>query len=137
MRDLEIVASQQASDMALELIVLPVADVDRAKAFYERVGFVCDVDDQTESFRVVQFRPPGSHASISFGYGLGATSEQPVVGLHLVVTNLEEARGALIQRGIDVGEPFHFGPAGQTPGVDPAHADFASFAPSREAGKSH
>jgi len=115
--------------MALEMVLLPVADVDRAKAFYDRLGFACDVDHQQgDDFRVVQFTPPGSGCSVAFGYGFGEVSRSPVVGMHLVVADLAEAHAALRARGVAVGEPFHFGPEGRQPGVDPGHADYASYA---------
>src|SRR3954463_10208546 len=91
-------------EMRLELVPVPVADVDRAKAFYEKVGFSLNVDVQpTEKMRVVQFTPPGSSCSIVFGTGMGditAMQAGSVRGLHLVVANMEEAREALVHRGI-------------------------------------
>lgn len=114
--------------MALEMIVLPVADIDRAKAFYTQMGFTCDVDHASEGFRVVQFTPPGSGCSIAFGYGLGGVSEAPIVGLHLVVADLAAALEDLDRRGIEARPPYHFGQQGRTPGVDPDHADYASYA---------
>jgi hypothetical protein len=116
--------------MRLEVIILPVLEVDRAKAFYELAGFHLDVDHHpNEAFRVVQLTPPGSACSITFGVGLGATAAGPIQGLHLVVTDVEAARAELVSRGVDVGEIFHFGPNGQAPGVDPEHHDYASYAP--------
>ena len=114
--------------MSLEMILLPVSDVDRAKTFYERAGFTCDVDHQADGFRVVQFTPPGSNCSVAFGHGLGGVTESPVVGLHLVVSDLEAAVAELRSRGIEVGDPFHYGPGGPQDGVDPDHADYASYA---------
>ena len=113
--------------MTLEMILLPVADVNRAKAFYDQLGFNCDVDHEADGLRVVQFTPPGSSCSIGFGYGLGAVTASPVVGLHLVVPDLEAAVAEIQARGITVGDPFHYGPAGKVPGVDPNHADYASY----------
>ena len=77
---------------------------------------------------MVQFTPPGSACSIAFGKGLGGVTQSPVVGLHLVVADLEKAVGELRSRGIEVGDPFHYGPSGSQPGVDPNHADYASYA---------
>ena len=114
--------------MGLEMILLPVSDVDRAKAYYARLGFNCDVDHASEGFRIVQFTPPGSHCSVAFGHGLGEVSKAPVVGLHLVVPDLAHAVGELRGRDIDVGEPFHFGATGRASGIDPNHADYASYA---------
>lgn len=115
-------------DMRFEALVLPVEDVDRAKEFYARAGFTCDVDHDAEGFRVVQFTPPGSACSIIFGTGLGDVSAAPVVGLHLVVTDLERAVTELRERDIEVADPFHYGPSGPTAGVDPNHADYNSYA---------
>ena len=115
--------------MALEMVLLPVANVDRAKAFYEQLGFTCDVDyAQGEAFRIVQFTPPGSDCSVAFGHGLSNVSQSPVVGLHLVVADLAGAIEDLRARGIPVEAPFFFGPEGRQPGIDPSHADFSSFA---------
>jgi predicted enzyme related to lactoylglutathione lyase len=95
-------------EMRLELIPMPVSDVDRAKAFYEQAGFSLLVDVQpVEGMRVVQFTPPGSACSIVFGTGMQEISSmQPgsIKGLHLVVADMDAARDALVGRGIDVGE---------------------------------
>src|SRR5690242_14136567 len=92
--------------MKLELIPVPVSDVDRARAFYEQAGFKLEVDAQmNESMRVVQFTPPGSACSIVFGTGMGELTDMApgcVKGLHLVVANIVEARDALVARRIDV-----------------------------------
>ena len=95
--------------MKLELVPVPVSDVDRAKAFYvEKAGFKLEVDVQmSDTMRVVQLTPPGSACSIVFGTGMGEmTDMQPgsVKGLHLVVADIHEAREALIKRGLEVGE---------------------------------
>ncbi|MGI8516727.1 MAG: VOC family protein [Acidimicrobiia bacterium] len=116
-------------DMRIEALVLGVTDVDRAKAFYEQMGFNCDVDHKMgEDFRVVQFTPPGSDASIIFGTGLGEAKPGGVQGLYLCVDDIEEALAELKQRGIDANGPFHFGPEGQTPGLDPQRQKYGSFA---------
>jgi catechol 2,3-dioxygenase-like lactoylglutathione lyase family enzyme len=115
-------------DLKLELVVLPVSDVDRAKAFYEQVGFNLDVDHQpNEDFRVVQLTPPGSACSITIGKGLTSAAPGSAQGLHLVVTDIEAARADLAGRGIDVSDFFHFGPEGQEPGLDPERQDYGSF----------
>jgi catechol 2,3-dioxygenase-like lactoylglutathione lyase family enzyme len=115
-------------DMKLELVVIPVTDVDRAKAFYERCGFDVDVDHVAgDDFRVVQVTPPGSAASVCFGIGVNAP-DSPVKGLHLVVTDIEAAVAELRGRGVEVGEPFHFGAEGKADGVDPQRQDYATFA---------
>jgi catechol 2,3-dioxygenase-like lactoylglutathione lyase family enzyme len=97
-----------APEMRLELVPVPVSDVDRAKAFYQQAGFRFDVDVQpTEGMRVVQFTPPGSACSIVFGTGMpGISDMQPgsVKGLHLVVADMNAARDALLQREIEVSE---------------------------------
>lgn len=116
-------------DMKLELVVLPVSDVDRAKEFYERAGFRLDVDHRAgEHFRVVQLTPPGSECSITIGTGLTQAPPGTYQGLHLVVEDIEGARDDLVGRGIDVGDVFHFGPSGQATGPDPEHRDYGSFA---------
>ena len=116
-------------DMKLELVVLPVSDVDRAKAFYEQAGFAVDVDHRaSESFRVVQLTPPGSACSITIGIGVTSATPGTYGGLHLVVVDLEEALSALAERGIEVSEPFHFGAGGQTAGLHPERVDYGSFA---------
>jgi predicted enzyme related to lactoylglutathione lyase len=90
----------------LELVAVPVSDVDRAKAFYtERVGFVADHDFQvSETIRFVQLTPPGSACSIAIGTGLVETSPGSVQGLQLVVDDIEAARAELLRRGVEVGE---------------------------------
>ncbi|MGD9571319.1 MAG: VOC family protein [Thermoleophilia bacterium] len=116
-------------DWKLEVIVLPVSDVDRAKAFYEEsFGFHVDVDHKAgDTFRVVQLTPPGSACSITFGVGIARTEPGSVQGLHLVVDDIEAARAELVGRGVDVSEPFHFGPEGRTEGLDPARGDYSSY----------
>jgi predicted enzyme related to lactoylglutathione lyase len=94
-------------DMKLELVPIPVTDVDRAKAFYtDQLGFVADVDVRpADGVRVVQVTPPGSACSVGFGTGLAAYEAAPgsVRGLHLVVEDIEKARAELVARGIEVG----------------------------------
>ncbi len=115
-------------DMKLELVVIPVTDVDRAKAFYERCGFAVDVDHAAgDAFRVVQVTPPGSAASVCFGIGLDGPAS-PVKGLHLVVTDIESAVAALRAGGVEVGDPFHVGAEGKADGVHPERLDHGTFA---------
>jgi catechol 2,3-dioxygenase-like lactoylglutathione lyase family enzyme len=97
-------------DYKLELVPIPVADVDRAKAFYsERCGFVVDVDHQSsEDFRIVQLTPPGSACSIMVGKGTIATAPGSVQGLQLVVDDIEAAHAELTGRGLDIGPIQHF-----------------------------
>ena len=114
-------------DFKLELVILPVTDVDRAKAFYlDRAGFRLDVDHGAgEDFRIVQFTPPGSACSVTLMRKPDAAGS--VQGLHLIVTDIDAARAELAERGTDVSEVFHFGPEGQTPGPDPQRANYNSF----------
>jgi predicted enzyme related to lactoylglutathione lyase len=95
-------------EMKLENVPVPVSDVDRAKTFYEKVGFRLDVDTRpTDTMRVVHFTPPGSACSIVFGTGMGEITDMTpgsVKGLHLVVDDIDTARSALIKRGVVVGE---------------------------------
>ena len=124
-------------DMRLEVVVLPVSDVDRAKAFYRSAGFREDIDYASgEDFRVVQFTPPGSGASIVFGKGITAAPPGSVHGLQLVVSDIDAARAELIGRGVDVSDVFHdiggvlyhLSPAFEIPGLDPDRRDYRSFA---------
>lgn len=116
-------------DFKLELVVLPVSDVDRARDFYvEKMGFNLDVDHRAgDTFRVVQLTPPGSACSITIGTGLTQSVPGSYQGLHLVVTDIVAARALLVERGVDASEPFHFGPGGQTPGLDPQRSDYGTF----------
>ncbi|MFC5996030.1 VOC family protein [Pseudonocardia hispaniensis] len=117
-------------DYLLELVLLPVTDVDQAKSFYtENVGFDLDVDHQAgPDFRVVQLTPPGSACSIAFGLGISDAQPGSVHGLHLVVTDIDAARAELIERGVAVTEIRHMTPDGWVPGSDPEHRDYGSFA---------
>jgi catechol 2,3-dioxygenase-like lactoylglutathione lyase family enzyme len=94
-------------NMKLEVVIVPVSDVDRAKAFYEKTGFRFDIDIANENFRGIQFTPPGSEASIILGKGV--TSAQPgSAELVLAVDNIDAAREDLIARGVNVSEVFHY-----------------------------
>ena len=114
-------------DWKLELVILPVADVDRAKAFYtDQAGFDLDVDfSGGGDFRVVQLTPPGSACSITLMKNLDAPGS--VQGLHLVVADIDAARAELVERGAEPSELFHFGAQGQTPGPDPDRRDHGTF----------
>ncbi len=116
-------------DFKYELTVVPVSDVDRAKEFYAgKLGFVVDVDHRAgENFRVVQLTPPGSAASISIGTGITSVAPGTYQGMHLVVDDIEAARKELVDRGVEVSEPFHFGAEGQTPGLHPERADYGTY----------
>lgn len=116
--------------MKLEVAVIPVSDVDRAKRFYSGLGWRLDADFAVgDAFRVVQFTPPGSPASIHFGKGV--TSAAPgSSGLYLVVSDIEAARAELIGHGVDMGEIFHIAGPGQPPmsGPDPERRSYLSYA---------
>ncbi|HEY7463444.1 MAG TPA: VOC family protein [Candidatus Limnocylindria bacterium] len=113
----------------IEAITLPVSDVDRAKEFYLKAGWNLDVDTQpTPEFRVVQFTPPGSPCSISFGVGFPQSEPGSYVNTYLVVSDIEAAHADLVARGIEVSDIYHFGPQGQTPGPDPQRGDYGSYA---------
>src|SRR3981081_899679 len=96
-------------DYKLELVLIPVSDVDRAKDFYsEKAGFNLDVDHRAgDSFRVVQLTPPGSACSMTIGVGVTDAEPGSVRGTHLVVTDSEAARAALVERGVEVSEIRH------------------------------
>jgi catechol 2,3-dioxygenase-like lactoylglutathione lyase family enzyme len=125
-------------EMKLEVVLLPVSDVDRAKGFYEGLGWRMDIDyvGDEAGFRVVQFTPPGSECSIIFGAGVTGAEPGSYEGLQLTVTDIEAARADLIGRGIEVSEVFHdaggifhhIGAANRTIGPAPENADYGSFA---------
>lgn len=124
-------------DFKLEVVVLGVTDVDRAKSFYQGLGFRLDADFATgPDFRVVQLTPPGSLASIIFGTGITAAVPGSSQDLMLVVEDVEAARTELISRGADVSEIFHdqggifhhAGTAGRVPGPDPEGRSYSSWA---------
>ena len=118
-------------DMKLEAVVIPVTDVDRAKAFYEKLGWRLDIDYARDAnHRVLQFTPPGSEASIHFGKGITSAAPGSLQNVYLVVSDIEKARSELLARGVEVSEVFHFdgllGP--QVAGPDPKRGTYASFA---------
>jgi catechol 2,3-dioxygenase-like lactoylglutathione lyase family enzyme len=122
-----------AVPMRFEVTTLPVADVDRAKDFYQRLGWRLDIDFKpTPDTRGVQFTPPGSPASIQFGAGTTTMAPGSLQGVILVVENIETARDDLIRRGVDVSEIWHIEPGqGRLPGIDPQRRSYfsrASFA---------
>ncbi len=121
--------------LSIELIVLPVADVERARRFYvDQVGFSLDVDySPNDAFRVVQLTPPGSSCSIQIGKGLTDAPAGSLRNTYLVVTDLEAVRRRLLERGVGIGEIRHKTPVaawdgGSASGLDPARGDYASFA---------
>lgn len=124
-------------DLRLEIVVLPVTDVDRSKAFYEGIGFRLDADFATDrGLRVVQFTPPGSHASVILGEKLTSAAPGSVRGLHLVTGNLEQARAELAERGVSISPIWHdrdgvfhwAGDANRVDGPDAAHDSYSSYA---------
>ena len=123
-------------DFKLELVLIPVTDIDRTKAFYvEKCGFTLDVDHQpNDEFRVVQVTPPGSACSITIGKGITDATPGSYRGTHLVVLDIEAARAELVGRGVEVSDVRHFDrEAGEwKPGVDPSHTDYGSFAGFRD-----
>ncbi|MFE0512492.1 VOC family protein [Streptomyces sp. NPDC058964] len=95
-------------DLKLEVFVLPVSDVDRAREFYKKAGFRLDLDKTaSEDWRGVQFTPPGSECSIIFGKGVTSAAPGSAQGIYLVVSDIEQARAELVERGIEVSEIFH------------------------------
>jgi catechol 2,3-dioxygenase-like lactoylglutathione lyase family enzyme len=124
-------------EMKLEVVVLPVADVDRAKNFYVGLGWRLDADFPGDAgFRVVQLTPPGSPCSVIFGSQVTGAAPGSADALMLVVTDIEGARADLLARGVDVSDVFHdaggvFHHAGtddRVPGLDPQHRSYTSFA---------
>jgi catechol 2,3-dioxygenase-like lactoylglutathione lyase family enzyme len=128
-------------DMKFEIVVIPVSDVDRAKEFYAKLGWRVDADfDNGKDFRIVQFTPHGSGCSIIFGKNVTAAAPGSAQGLYLIVSDLQAARKALLERGIAVSEVFHnegvytgtdetylFGRV-RVNGPDPEHHSYRSFA---------
>jgi catechol 2,3-dioxygenase-like lactoylglutathione lyase family enzyme len=115
-------------DWKLEVITVPVSDVDRAKEFYaEKMAFNVDVDHQDGEFRIVQFTPPGSACSITIGTTINPSEPGTLGGLQITVADIEQAHRELSERGVDVGEIQHFEHGKQLPGPDPQRASFNSF----------
>jgi len=132
------ISTVAAVDLKLEVVVIPVSDVDRAKRFYQGLlGWRLDADFANgEDWRVVQMTPPGSPCSVMFGKGFTTAVPGSVQGTFLVVDDLEAARAELIGHGVDVSEAFHFegnllrvaGTKGRVPGPDPKGSSYFSFA---------
>jgi catechol 2,3-dioxygenase-like lactoylglutathione lyase family enzyme len=116
-------------EFKLELVLVPVTDVDRAKTFYvEKAGFNLDVDHKTsESFRVVQLTPRGSSCSVTFGTGITDAAPGSVRGLHLVVEDIVAACKELVDRGLEVEDIRHLTEAGWVNGPHPKRSDYESF----------
>jgi predicted enzyme related to lactoylglutathione lyase len=134
---MEVQMKDGARDLKLEVVVLPVSDVDRAKGFYEGLGWRLDADFATgPDFRVVQLTPPGSQASIIFGKGITSAEPGSIDALQLTVSDIEGARERLVAHGADVSDVFH--DAGgvfhhadneaRVSGLADEHADYGSFA---------
>ena len=115
-----------AVDMKLEVIVIPVSDVDRAEKFYQRLGWRQDVTPPGSG--VFQFTPQGSSCSVQFGKNLTSAAPGSVQRTYLIISDIEAARRALVDSGIDVSEIFHFGPNGPVNGPDPEHRTYSSLA---------
>jgi catechol 2,3-dioxygenase-like lactoylglutathione lyase family enzyme len=131
----------KAGEMRLEVVVVPVSDVDRAKRFYESLGWRLDADLAVDDgYRVVQLTPPGSGCSIIFGEGVTSAPPGSFEGLQLSVYDIDAARADLVGRGVDVSEPFHdetgifhhAGAKGRVSGPAPGHADYGSFVAFRD-----
>jgi catechol 2,3-dioxygenase-like lactoylglutathione lyase family enzyme len=124
-------AKAQKIDMKLEVVVIPVTDVDRAKSFYAGLGWRLDADFPSgDDFRVVQFTPPGSPCSIHFGKGVTAAAPGSAQNLYLIVSDIVAARAELIAHGADVSEIAHRAGPGKPalPGPHPERRSYASFA---------
>ena len=127
-----------AQDLLLEAVVIPVADVDRAKAFYVGLGWRLDADFPFDNgFRVVQLTPPGSPCSVQFGTNITAAAPGSAEGLYLIVSDMEAARQELLSLGVEVSEIFHPGSPGaqfradggdREPGPAPERASYSTFA---------
>jgi catechol 2,3-dioxygenase-like lactoylglutathione lyase family enzyme len=126
-----------AIDLKVEVVPLPVADVDRAKRFYEGLGWRVDADFASgDEWRVVQLTPPGSPCSVMFGKGFTTGVPGSAQGTFLVVEDIEAARAELVAKGVEVGDVFHFdgnllrvtGTKGRLPGPDPTRSSYFSFA---------
>jgi len=122
-------------DQKLEVVIMPVSDVDRAKRFYEGLGWRLDADFANGDWRLVQMTPPGSSCSVMFGKGVTSVVPGSLQGAFLVVENLEAARTELVRRGVEVSEVFHFQSSllnaravGHTLGRDPQGRSYFSFA---------
>jgi catechol 2,3-dioxygenase-like lactoylglutathione lyase family enzyme len=117
-------------DFKLELVLIPVSDVDRAKAFYaENAGFKLEVDTKVgDEMRVVQLTPPGSACSIGFGIGITQAAPGSAQGLHLIVADILAAHAELTGRGVDVTEVRHLESGTWVPGPHPQRGDYESFA---------
>ena len=125
-------APPKPGEVRLEVVTVPVSDVDRAKDFYEGLGWHLDIDfEPAEGVRAVQFTPPGSGCSISFGKGLTAAEPGSFQGSELAVYDINASREDLISRGVEVSELYHLD-GGQVPGPDPKGRSYMTFAALRD-----
>jgi catechol 2,3-dioxygenase-like lactoylglutathione lyase family enzyme len=131
------VRTAATTDQKVEVVVIPVSDVDRARRFYESLGWRLDADfTNGDDWRLVQMTPPGSSCSVMFGKGFTSAAPGSVQGTFLVVDDLDAARATLDGQGVAVSEVFHFagnvlraaGTKGRVPGHDPEHRSYLSFA---------
>jgi catechol 2,3-dioxygenase-like lactoylglutathione lyase family enzyme len=132
--------SAETVDMPLEVLVVPVSDVDRAKEFYSRLGWRLDADRAADGFRLVQFTPPGSGCSVQFGTNITNAPPGSAQGLMMTVSDIQAARKALVSRGAEVSEVFHCatgtacrfrdgdGVFERASGPAPGHTSYSSFA---------
>ena len=123
-------ASAAKVDMKLEVVVIPVSDVDRATKFYASLGWRQDVTPPGSG--VVQFTPPGSGCSVQWGAGRTTAKPGSAQGLWLIVSDLQAALDLLATSGVKVDEVFHFGASGKAPGIDPERGTYRSFATFRD-----
>ena len=114
-------------DMNLEVVIIPVSDVDRAKQFYERLGWRVDADLALGAFRIVQVTPPGSGCSIAFGTGVTDAAPGSARTLELIVSDIDAAREDLLARGVEQVEIFHGSPWTRAPGPDPEHQSYRTY----------
>ena len=130
----DVASSAGTVDMKLEVVVIPVSDVGRAKRFYGDLGWRLDADFVVGDAFLVQFTPPGSPCSIHFGTGLTSAVPGSASGLYLVVSDIEAARAELVARGVDVSDVFHRAGPGKPPvkGRHPARASYFSYATFRD-----
>lgn len=122
-------------DMKLEVVVIPVSDIARAKRFYDSLGWRLDADfAKGDAFRVLQYTPPGSPCSIHFGTGLTSAAPGSAEGIYLVVSDIEAARAELAAKGVDVSDVFHLTAVGEPPrqGLHPERRSYASHATFRD-----
>jgi len=115
-------------DMKLEAVTLPVSDIDRAKGFYQSLGWRFDGDIRWGEFRGIQFTPPRSECSISFGTGLTTAAPGSAQRLELVVSDIDAAREDLIRRGFEASELFHRDESGLAPGPEPQRRSYRTYA---------